>query len=408
MPRFEPFAGLRYSPEQLVRRGFSLDAVIAPPYDVIDDAQRSALAARCPFNSVLVELPSDEPERGADRYQVAAELFSAWQQQGILVADPGPAFYVYQMDFEDPDGGPRHTRGVIGALEVVPEGRPDVLPHERTLPKPKGDRLELLRACRANLSPVWGLSLAEGLSQLLRPSGPPDSAATDDQGVRHLMWRMDDPAHLDLVAQRVGSAAVVIADGHHRYETARAYDAERRAEQGGRPGDHSLVMALVVELSDAELRVRPIHRLLGPGGADRDLVQAMAGAFVLEPWSGERGQALLAAMGDRGGPCLVTPQGAWLMRARPETRAGAALDLDSIHLEAALERLPGLEVSYEPDLSAVLAKLAGGQASAAVLVRPATVAQIAECARSGLRMPPKTTLFDPKPRTGMVFRRLAD
>src|SRR4029077_1915435 len=127
------------------------------------------------------------------------------------------------MGFHDESGRPHQTSGVIGALELAVPGEGDVLPHERTMPKPKGDRLDLMRSCRANISPVWGLSLAEGLSALCEPSGPPTARCTDDDGVHHRIWRLEQPAVLEAISAAVGGAPVVIADGHHRYETALHY-----------------------------------------------------------------------------------------------------------------------------------------------------------------------------------------
>ena len=147
MPRFEPFQGLRFRSEVA-----PLAQVIAPPYDVISASERSHLASRHRANAVLVELPEADLPGGRDRYAVAADLFARWQSKGILVADPGRNLYPYRMT--DPSG--RATTGVIGALGLADPGEEsDILPHEQTLPKPKSDRLDLLRATRANLSPIW-------------------------------------------------------------------------------------------------------------------------------------------------------------------------------------------------------------------------------------------------------------
>ena len=177
MADIQPFRALRYD---LGRVG-ALSDVIAPPYDVIDDAARATLEARSPYNAVRVELPADTGGAG-DRYADAGCLFDEWQARGVLVTDDEPGVYVYRMGYHDAAGRPRQTSGVIGALELLPgEGADgDVLPHERTMPKPKDDRLNVLRACRANLSPIWVLSLAKGLSGLCELPGPPDARCTDE------------------------------------------------------------------------------------------------------------------------------------------------------------------------------------------------------------------------------------
>jgi len=178
VPRFEPFQGLRYRPEVA-----PLDQVIAPPYDVISATERGRLAARHPANAVLVELPETDLSGRRDRYTVATELFTRWQAKGILVADPLPSLYPYRMT--DPSG--RATTGVIGALGLgEPGSESDILPHEQTLPKPKSDRLDLLRATRANLSPIWGLSMAAGVTATFDPTDDePVADVYDDDGVAH-------------------------------------------------------------------------------------------------------------------------------------------------------------------------------------------------------------------------------
>jgi len=404
VPRFEPFPGIRYDAAD----GW-LDEVAAPPYDVIAPDQQAALEAASPYNAVRLELPRDEP--GRDRYAAAAARLAAWRAEKALVRDEEPSFYLYRMGFHDEAGRPRQTTGVIGALELPAAGVGDVLPHERTTPKPKDDRLNLLRACRANLSPIWGLSLAQGLSAACEVSGPPLSRATDAEGVHHRLWRTSARGSLEAVAAAVASAPVVVADGHHRFETALAYQAERRAEGSG-PGDHDLVMALVVELADDQLSVRPIHRLLRGLPADLDLASALGGSFEASPTAAVDA-TIAQRMAEAGSLALVTPAGTWLLRPLPATVAAAGHDLDSSRLELGLESLAAVlgsapEVEYQHGWDLATDAVAGGRADAAVLLRPATVAQIAATAHTGVRMPPKTTFFWPKPRTGLVFRELAD
>ncbi|HZU79439.1 MAG TPA: DUF1015 domain-containing protein, partial [Acidimicrobiales bacterium] len=239
MPRFEPFSGLRYD------SSVPLDAVIAPPYDVVGPEERAELAARHAANAILVELPADDPSSGRDRYANAAAILEQWIKEGVLRRDDAPAFYAYRMTAVGGD----HTAGVIGALGCEPVGG-DILPHEQTIPKDKSDRLDLLRACKANLSPIWGLSLTDGLSALYEQTGPPDASATDDEGTVHELWVVDDPAVVDAIRVSVGSAPVVIADGHHRYETALRYRDELRARGERVPVGADYVLAYLVALDD--------------------------------------------------------------------------------------------------------------------------------------------------------------
>ena len=233
MPRFEPFTGIRYAAGD-----GALDDLVAPPYDVISPERRAELAARHPHNAVHIDLP--EGERDRSPYEVAAELFGRWQREGALVRDDQPAFYTYRMDSTDEAGIEHRTIGVIGALELSRPGEGGVLPHEHTTPKAKSDRLELTRATRANLSAIWGLSPAVGLTDLLRDAEVV-GRWTGSDGTRHELGRIDDPERVAAIVEKVGSAPIVIADGHHRYETSLAYRDESRARgTGSRPdlADH--------------------------------------------------------------------------------------------------------------------------------------------------------------------------
>ncbi len=394
MPRFDPFVGLRYGPDAT-----DLSGVICPPYDVIDEAQRRALEAEHEANCVRLELP--QPSGEHDRYRVAADLLARWRSPGgPLALDDGEAFYVYRMGFHDDAGRPRQTTGVLGALRLEPPGE-GILPHERTTPKDKQDRLDLLRATRTNLSPIWGLSLAAGLSAACEPSGPPDARATDGGGVHHRLWRVTSPGVVDAIAATVASAPVVIADGHHRFEVGLAYQAER-----GAGGPQDAILALVVELADDQLSVAPIHRLLSglPAGWSPE---EWSKWFELSPAAAPDG-GVVDRLVTAGGMALVTRQGTWLLRPRPSLDDAAEIGLDSSRLEVVLGSMTGITVRYQHGWASAVGAVANEDADAAVLVRPATVAQIAEVARRRERMPPKTTFFTPKPATGMVFRALVD
>jgi uncharacterized protein (DUF1015 family) len=400
VPRFQPFAGLRYCQDRV-----RLDDVVAPPYDVIAPEEQIALEERSPYNAVRVELPRDEGDRS--RYDRARDLLQAWQEQGILATDPIPAFYGHRMTFADESGRPRHSLGVIGALGLEPPGAGDILPHEHTTPKAKSDRLQLLTATATNLSPIWGLSLASGLSRLIESVSGPADAATDPEGVVHELWPITDEASVQAIAGSVASAPVVIADGHHRFETALNYQNQRREKDRERSGRFDFVMALVVELSEDQLAVRAIHRLLAGLPPAFDFPAAFAASFELSP-----AEAIDSTIGERmlaaGALALVTPEGTWLMRPKPELAAAASQDLDSSRLDVALGKLPDHQLTYQHGWDLAAAAVAKGEAQAAVLLRPASVDKIAATGRGGQRMPPKTTFFWPKPRTGLVFRSVRD
>jgi uncharacterized protein (DUF1015 family) len=398
VPRFEPFQGLRYRPEVA-----PVAQVIAPPYDVISPTERAHLASRHRANAVLVELPEADLSGRRDRYTVATELFTRWQAKGIIVADPVPSLYPYRMT----DTSGRATTGVIGALGLAePGGENDILPHEQTLPKPKSDRLDLLRATRANLSPIWGLSMAAGITATFDPTDDdPVADVFDDDGVRHQLWVLNDADTMAAVGTAMAAAPVVLADGHHRYETARAYQAECRQANGGAPGSYDFVMALVVELSEDQLTVGAIHRTVSGLPDDFDLVGALA------PWfdvvrAGAADDRTLGALADSSSLTLVTGGQAYLLLAHAEVQEQEGNDLDSNLIATALADFPPHEVMHRHSVAEALEALRGGEGQAAFLLRPVTVKQIDEWANERRRMPPKTTFFSPKPRTGMVFRSL--
>lgn len=394
MPRFEPFRGVLYNAE-----GGYVDDVIAPPYDVISPDDRARLVARSEHNAVRLELPAEED--GQDRYATAAALWQLWRDERVLVPDDAPAFYAYRMGFHDEDGRPRQTTGFLGALELTRPDEGHILPHERTTPKAKDDRLNLLRATRVNLSPIWGLSLADGLSGLAETYGqPPDARATDDLGVHHRLWRLQSPAVIEQITEAVGSSPLVVADGHHRYEVALAY----RDEVGG-GGGQDAVFCLVVELADDQLAVRAIHRLIAGLPEGFDLLGALSEWF--EPFeTGPVDETITPRMADAGSLALVTDTGVWLLRPRPATVAAAEHDLDSSRLDVALAGLPAHEVTFQHGWDLCADAVRKGDAQAAILLRPATIGQIAAIGHGGDRMPPKTTFFYPKPATGLVFRSL--
>jgi uncharacterized protein (DUF1015 family) len=377
--------------------------VTAPPYDVLDEQDRAALAAADPANIVVVDLPVD----GDDPYATAGATLQAWLADGVLVRDETPSFYVYRMSYADETGAHRRTTGVLGALELSRPGEGGILPHEQTTPKAKSDRLNLLRGTDANVSPVWGLSPAAGLSDLLAVDGPPLFEWTDDAQVTHDLWIVDDAERIDAISAQIGGAPVVIADGHHRYETSLAYRDEQRAAGRDAPAGTGpeAVLTYVVELVDDELTVLPIHRLLAGLPEGFDLRDALADHFDIGPAIGPVDADIAVRMAADGALVLVTPEGAWPMVPRADRFEGVR-DLDTSRLDAALAGLPPHELVFQHGVDHVVQRVERGEAQAGVLLRPATVAQIVAIANGGERMPPKTTFFHPKPRTGVVVRLL--
>ena len=394
MPRFEPFQALRY------RRNIELHDVCSPPYDVLSDADRLALATRHEYNIVHIDMPVSA---AGNAYEHAASILNQWISDGVMVRDETPSFTLYRMRFTDSTGKPRNVVGVIGALEVVDEGAGGVLPHERTTPKAKTDRLELTRATDANLSPVWGLSLAEGLSALLTEPAELLGEITDDLGVVHSVERVTDTNRITQISAAIATNPVVIADGHHRYAISRTYRDETRERTNSKSTGAELTMTYINELIDEQLSVAAIHRLY-EGITYKQLTAALSPFFTIND-ADSVGPTTLSQMNERGSLCLVAKTGRthWLT---PIAKKFAGVrNLDSAYLEHALQSVQH-EVRYQHGVSEVQHELQTSDATAAILIRPVSVAEIQRTANEGLLMPPKSTFFSPKLRTGFVLREM--
>jgi uncharacterized protein (DUF1015 family) len=403
VPRFEPFRALRYT------AGVDLDEVIAPPYDVLSDADVEQLRARSPHNIVHADVPAGA---GADRYAEARRVLDALVDSGVLARDDEPCFTIYRMRFVDERGEHRDLVGVLGALEVVDEGAGGVLPHERTTPKASTDRLDLTRATRANLSPVWGLALGRGLTDALAAPGEPVGSLTVD-GVLHSVERVTEADRIAEIQAAVGGDDVLIADGHHRYGVARTYRAETREAANADPSDSAAAelaeaaettLAFVGELVPEQLAIEAIHRLYADG--DPEAVRAALTEHFDVTEAPQPGPTTLTDMSAEGRLLLLTADGgaSWLT---PKVGAFDGIRaIDGALLEHALRDVDGVEVAYQHGVDAVQEALAEGRAHTAVLIRPVSIEEIERTGREGLLMPPKSTFFTPKLRTGLVVRPL--
>jgi uncharacterized protein (DUF1015 family) len=415
----QPLRTLRYEPRVVG----SLDAVTAPPYDVIDDAERAVLAAKSPFNVVEVDLPRDE--NGGDPYAHAQNTFEAWQQQGVLVREREPAIWALTQDYTGPDGRARTRHGFLCRVRVEDYGPGRIRPHERTHPGPKEDRLRLTRATRTNLSPIFSLfeDSAQAAWHALEPftESEPFGEATDPDGTVNKLWRVSDPDAIASVQQTLSDRELLIADGHHRYETARVY-----AEEIGGEGEHSYVLMFLCSLSDPGLTIFATHRLLTDlddakraalaETIERDFESTPIDADQLEPGPDEEGIAFGYLDRFDNQPRRV--------RLRDQSIADAALAdkpqpyrrLDTAVLEAlVLKGALGMSeddishfrgLNYSKDARDAREAVSDGRADAAFFMRATPVEQVREVAEAGESMPPKSTYFFPKIPTGLVFNPL--
>ncbi len=422
MADVQPLRALHYDPAVVG----PLADVTAPPYDVIDASQRAALLARSPFNVVAVDLPQAEPG-GADPYATAGQLFENWQLQGALVRDSEPALWAHTQDYTGPDGRRRTRRGFFCRVRIEDYGPGRVRPHERTHPGPKEDRLRLTRATRANISPIFSLysDPQQAAWSALSPTTTeqaPWGEVTDADGTVHRLWRVSDPQAIAAVQAATSEAELLIADGHHRYETMQAY-----AQEVGGQGEHSYILMCLVALEDPGLTVFATHRLVS--GLDEQRRAALAQALErdfdmaevpieqIAPSPGS-GPLQLGYFDGRDGRALrLTLKDQAIADVALSDRAPAYRRLDTGVLETLiLKNALGLSdddishfngMFYARDTEEALAMVRSGDYDAAFLVRPTPVAQVRELAAAGENMPPKSTYFYPKLLTGLLFNELS-
>ena len=417
MAEIEPIRALHYDPGKTG----GLQNVVAPPYDVIDATQRAALEARSPYNVVRIDLP-----QGDSPYEQAAAELSSWQLDGVIVQDEQPALWVLAQDYTGPDGRARTRRGFLARARVEEYGAGRIRPHERTHPGPKEDRLRLTRATEANLSPIFSLfSDPHNRSwEALEPATAGEPwAETADDGTVNRLWRVGNRAAIETVKRTLDGAELLIADGHHRYETARAY-----AEEVGGEGPHRYVLMCLVALQDPGLTVFPTHRLVRGLGQEQHekLTSALNENFEIEPLE-DRG-ALAPESSDQitigyidaesRKPLMLTLKSQEIADAALRGRAEPYRRLDTAVLEALILRgalglsdddidhLAGL--GYARDLAQALELVERGEFDAAFLMAPTPVERVQEIAAAGESMPPKSTYFFPKVPTGLLFNPLAD
>ncbi len=396
-----------------------LQAVAAPPYDVIDAEQRAALAARSPYNVVEIDLPE-----GEDPYAHAAELFEQWQSEGVLVRDPEPALWALAQDYTGPDGRPYTRRGFFARVRVEDYGPGRIRPHERTHPGPKQDRLRLTRATRANLSPIFSLyddpSGAAWSALAPHTGGEPWGEVSDEDGTHHRLWRVSDPEAAEAVRSALDATELLIADGHHRYETARVY-----AEEIGGEGPHRYVLMCLVALQDPGLTVFPTHRLLTELPDDkrvalresitRDWEAEEVPAEQLQPsgdtlqvgyYDAHHRRPLMLSLRD-----VAIADAALPGKPEPYRRLDTAV-LEALILEGALgmteediSHLHGLD--YARSTEQARERVDAGEAQAAFFMAPTPVERVRDVAAAGETMPPKSTYFFPKVLTGMLLHPLS-
>ena len=331
----KPFRAERYDES----KAGPLDRLVAPPYDVISPEQRKGYLARSPYNVVHLTLPADVEQAGRD--------LTDWREQGVLTRDQEPAYWLLSQDYVGPDGVSRTRTGLVASLRAEPYENGVVLPHERTHSGPKEGRLRLLRATRTQLEPIFLLYEGDPLEP---PAREPDLQSGGDK-----LWRVEDAPSFE-------DTELLIADGHHRYETAVAY-----AQEGGSP----YLMVVLVPTNQEGLTIFPTHRMA-------EHVNGARGTPIEEPGDDLPGVVLY-----RDG--------------KYELLNGDGLDVEIV------ERIAADGVTYTPERAEAVATVDRGDAEAAFLLRPTRIEDVWAVARRGETMPQKSTYFYPKLTSGLLF-----
>jgi uncharacterized protein (DUF1015 family) len=423
MADVQPLRALHYDPAA----AGPLQDVVSPPYDVIDSDQRAALIERSPNNVIAVDLPQGEP----DRYAAAREQFERWQQQGVIVRDEQPAIWAHTQDYTGPDGQRRTRRGFFCRVRIEGYGPGRVRPHERTHPGPKEDRLRLTRATRANISPIFSLfsDPADAAWTALEPatSQPPWGEVTDAENTVHRIWRVADASAIAAVQGATRDAELLIADGHHRYETMQAY-AEEVEAAGTPPNDeHRYILMCLVALQDPGLTVFPTHRLVNKLDEPRrqaladvlardfDMREVSAEEVAPQPGSGPLELGYVSSKDERCYRLTLKDQAIADAALSGHSEAYRHLDtgvLETLLLKGSLG-LSDDDIShfnglfYARDTAEALRVVRTGEYEAAFLMRPTPIEQVREVAAEGENMPPKSTYFFPKLLTGLLFNPLS-
>lgn len=434
-----PFRGLRYNRESVK----NLAPVISPPYDIISPADQQRFHDKHAYNAIHLDFGLEDPgdSENDNRYTRAAATLDRWLAEKILRPDPEPAFYLCREEFQLGDGSPASREGFIALVRLADFSEGVVLPHEETASGPKEDRLKLMRATEANLSAIYCLYAdpGHGIIKSLKEaaSTAPDAQLTDEAGTKHSLWVVDDPDATSAVNSMLADKTLLIADGHHRYETSLAYRDARRAGEPDPSGADKPYDFLMVYLSDMEntgQSILPIHRFVSglSAGTVENLVPSLSEKFEVKKVSGTgeaARKAMIGAIAQAGdghnvfGMYLPGPDSCFMLtgrQPRPMTGAEAngrsaayrSLDiavLDRVILTGTLGIRPGgpneaAKVRFVERTEAALEAVDTPGLDVAFFVDPTTMAEIRAVADAGEKMPEKSTYFYPKPVTGMVFR----
>jgi len=410
MAEIIPFRGILYNVSRV-----SAEDVLAPPYDVITPEYREALYMQSPYNIVRIDFGKEHPgdDQTDNKYTRARKYLDTWLKEGVLVRSEKPSIYAYEMSYTI-NGERKNLLGFLCLVKLEELGKRSIFPHECTHSKPKKDRLNLMRSCGANTSPIFSLykSLGGRISDILgkvsvtRPYMECENIAGD----LHRLWQIDDAGQIETIRQELQDKAIFIADGHHRYETAFEYYKEMSAKESptsAKPFDH--VLMFLADMMDEGLTILPTHRLLKeiPSDIDEILSEFFEVANVKDDFrirenlSGEKRAFGFFRRGDNIWHILKY-KGGNLSDIHPDLRG---IDVIILHELVLKKMLKTEEIGYEMDIQRALEKVRSGEFKAAFFLNPTGVEDVEKSALSSVRMPPKSTYFYPKLLTGLTINK---
>lgn len=420
MSEVKPFAAIYYNPEKIK----NLSKVVCPPYDVISEKDQMDLYNASEYNYVRVLLGKDQPsdDKNNNRYTRAKDLFDKWLKEGILIQDEKPCLYFYKQDYKA--RGERHIRmGFMGLMKLPEENESHVFPHENTHTAAKEDRLKLWKALSANCSQIFVCfsDKARRVDKMFEKEisvQKPFMDATDAAGVRHVLWRLDDPAKIKEITDTVSGQPLFIADGHHRYEVALEYRRQKQARgenwTGKEPANY--VMTYFTNMDSRDLKIFPIHRLVKTLPKNLDALEEF---FRIDRLKNKDELAIMLAKAGQNEHAfgLYTRDDIKLLRLKNKTlidKYSTEGSKEYRQLDAALlkvfvldrAKIPAEDVTYANDLGDAMAAVDEGKVKAAFILNPVNIEQLKRVALNGERMPPKTTFFYPKVFSGLTIYKM--
>jgi len=417
MAEIAPFRGVLYNPERV-----DPSLTMAPPYDIISPAMKEELYARSKYNVVRIDFGKDmdEDDEWNNRYTRASEYLNDWMREGILVQDDKPSFYCYEITYEH-EGAEKRTRGLLCLVKIEDLGTGSIHPHEMTYSKPKTDRLNILRYCQANTSPIYSLYSSDEkvTTSILRETvetSPVYLEARNGENFIHRLWKIQSPEKIERIREEIRGRDIFIADGHHRYETALQYSRQMEVKNKGGDAPFNYVLMYLVNIEEHQLTLLPTHRIVEVNSSI-NIKSTLKDYFEIEKIS--RGGApeettrrdLFSIMKETPhsfGLYLTNTNSYYLLKHNgipfemDVEECMRDLDVSILH-EFIFRRLSIDHFEYEMDSEVAVQRARTGPFEAVFFLNPTEIESLKKVALAGKRMPPKSTYFYPKLLTGMVI-----